>query len=48
VQLDAKRQRLNPLSEKEFLEETTDSQRNEGKDSHQTFPVGGTSTSSQS
>jgi len=47
VQPGAKRQRLNPLSEEEFLEETTDSQRKEGKDSHQTFPVGGTSTSSQ-
>lgn len=43
----AKRQRLNPLSEEEFVEETTTSQRKEGVDSHQTFSVGGTSTSSQ-
>ena len=43
----AKRQRLNPLSEEEFFEETTDSQRKEGVDSHQTFPVGGTFISSQ-
>ena len=47
MQPGAKRQRLNPLSEEEFFEETTDSQRKEGKDSHQTFPVGGTSTRSQ-
>jgi len=43
----AKRHRLNPLLEEEFFEETTDSQRKEGVDSHQTFPVGGTPYSSQ-
>ena len=42
----AKRKRLNPLLEEEFIEETTDSQRKEGVDSHQTFLVRGTSTSS--
>lgn len=42
-----KRHRLNPLSKEKFFEETSDSQRKEGVDSHQTFPVGGTSTTSQ-
>ncbi len=41
-----KRKRLNPLSEEDFFEETTDSQR-KGVDSQRTFPLGGTSTSSQ-
>jgi len=47
VQPGAKRQRLNPLSEEEFFEDTTNSQRKEGKYSHKTFPIGGTSISSQ-
>jgi len=42
-----KRQRLNPLSEEEFVEEITDSQREERLESQKTFPAGGTSTSSQ-
>ena len=42
-----KRQRLNPLSEEEFVEETIYSQREERVVSQQTFPLGGTSTSSQ-
>lgn len=41
-----KRQRLNPLLEEEFVEETTESQREERVESQQTFPAGGTSTSS--
>ena len=41
-----KRQRLNPLSEEELSEETTDSQREERVESRQTFPTRGTSTSS--
>jgi len=46
-QPNAKRHRLNPLSKEGFFEETTDSQRKEGVDSHRTFPVGGTPSSSQ-
>lgn len=42
-----KRQRINPLSEEEFVEETTDSQQEERVVSQQTFPLGGTSTSSK-
>jgi len=42
----AKRHMLNPHSEEEFFEDTTDSQTKEGVDSHQTFPVGGTPSSS--
>lgn len=42
-----KRQRLNPLSEEEIGEETTDGQRDERVVSQQTFPLGGTSISSQ-
>ena len=38
-----KRQRLNPLSEVEFVQETTDSQRREELDSQQTFTISGTS-----
>lgn len=41
----AKRQRLNPLSEEEIIEETVDIQREE-RANQQTFTVGGTSTSS--
>lgn len=46
-QLGAKRQRLNPLSEEEIVKETIDSQRKERAVSQQTFPLGGTFTSSQ-
>lgn len=42
----AKRQRLNPLSEEEIIEETVDNQREE-RASQQTFTVRGTSASSQ-
>jgi len=42
----AKRQRLDPLSEEEIIEETTDNLRGEGLVSQQTSPVVDTSTSS--
>lgn len=45
-QPETKRQRLNPLSEEEFAKENIDSQREERMESQQTFPIGGTSTSS--
>ena len=41
-----KRQRLNPYSEEELLEETTSSLRGEGITGHQTSPMVGTSASS--
>jgi len=44
----AKRQRLNPLSEEEIIEETIDSLRGEKVVRHQTSPVVDTSTSSHS
>jgi len=46
-QPNAKSHRLDPLSEEEFFKETTDIQRKEGVDSHQTFPIGGTPSNSQ-
>lgn len=43
----AKRQRMNPYSEEEFIGETTKSIRKEGVDSLHSFPTGGTHSSSQ-
>lgn len=43
----SKRHRLDPHSEEEFFEDTTESQRKEGADSQHTFPAGGTPSSSQ-
>jgi len=42
----AKRQMLNPYSEEEFIDETTESMRKEGVDSLNTFPIDGTPSSS--
>jgi len=42
----AKRKRLNPHSKEEIFEETSDSQRRDGVDSHQTLPASGTPSSS--
>jgi len=43
----AKRQRLNPLSEEEIIEETRKSRRSKRETNQQTPPLGGTSPSSQ-
>jgi len=43
----AKRQRMNPYSAEEFIGETIESMRKEGVYSLQTFPTGGTPSSSQ-